>query len=71
MELARVIAVIALVFASVILATPKNKIPAAFAGLVKILRREGVTASKPVCPPLWKRFLAFLLTIAAVVLAIV
>ncbi|MBO5750891.1 MAG: hypothetical protein J6R80_00625 [Kiritimatiellae bacterium] len=63
-------AVLALLCAAALLATPKGRLPLALRGLAKITgRREDKSALCKV--PLFKRLLALLLVLAAVILCLV
>ena len=77
-EIARLVAVIALVCGAAALATPRGRLPLALRGLAKLLRRDAGTvpsasprtgAGQPVSPA--KRLLAFVLVLVAAVLALV
>ena len=78
MQIARIVAVIALVCVAAALATPKGRLPLALRGLAKLLRRDA-GAVPPASPrtgvgqpvPLAKRLLAFVLVLVAAVLALV
>ena len=73
LNLIRMILVIALVIAAAALATPRNRVPLALRGILKILRKDkGMAASQPPAPvPAWKRFLSFVLIILAAALALI
>ena len=69
----RMILVLALVIVAAALATPKNRVPLALRGILRILRKDkGMSASQPPAPvPAWKRLLAFVLIILAAALALI
>ena len=78
LQIARLVAVIALVCGAAALATPRGRLPLALRGLAKLLRRDAGTvpsasprtgAGQPVSPA--KRLLAFVLVLVAAVLALV
>lgn len=69
-EAARVFAVIGLVTVAAALATPPGRIPLAFRGIFKLLGRNVAPAESAGAAPLWKRFVAFLLVLAAAVVAL-
>ena len=73
LNLVRMILVLALVIAAAALATPRNRVPLALRGILKILRKDrGITASQPPAPvPAWKRFLSFVFIILAAALALI
>ena len=66
-ELLRMVAVLALVCVAAALATPKGRLPLALRGMAKLFRVQGEERAVPV----WKRLLAFLLVVLAVVLALI
>ncbi len=72
-QIARMAAVLALVLAAALVATPPGRIPLALRGLVRIMSRDrGETGNLPgasASPA--RRFLAFILVLLAVVLALV
>ena len=75
-EIARLVAVIALVCAAAALATPKNRVPLALRGVLRILRKDRALSGaaqdeKPQPVSLAKRLLAFGLVLAAAVLALI
>ena len=74
-EIARLVAVIALVCVAAAFATPKGRLPLALRGLAKLLRQDAVpAASTPQgadqSVSLVKRLLAFALVLLAILLAI-
>ncbi len=74
--LLQTVAVIALVVVAAVLATPKNKVPLALRGILRIVRKDsgakGPESRRPADPvPAWKRLLAFALVVIAFVLATV
>ena len=72
-EILRVAGVIALLGAAAALATPKGRLPLALRGVYRILKRDrGETPSVPaaVQAPLWRRLLAFIFVLAAVLTAL-
>ncbi|MBR2713544.1 MAG: hypothetical protein IKB76_02070 [Kiritimatiellae bacterium] len=73
LNLIRMILVIALVIAAAALATPKNRVPLALRGILRILRKDrGITASQPPAPvSAWRRLLSFVLIILAAALALI
>ena len=73
LNLIRMILVLALVIVAAALATPKNRVPLALRGILRILRKDkGMSASQPPAPvPAWKRLLAFVLIILAAALALI
>jgi len=70
LQLIRVAAVIALLGVAAAIATPKGRLPLALRGIFKTLGKP-VPDAKGGAVPLWKRLVAFLLLLAAVVLALV
>ena len=78
LQIARLVAVVALLCAAAAIATPKGRLPLALRGLAKLLARDrGQTQSTAVdgcrlqSVSVWKRTLAFLLVILAVILALI
>ena len=74
LELARVVAVIALVVAAAALATPSGRVPLALRGVLKVLRRDGRAAPavpevRPVSTA--RRLLAFALVLVAAFVALI
>ena len=70
-ELVLVVAVMGLVLAAAALCTPKGRTPLALRGIQKILRRDrGVKPENKGEPvPAWRKWLAFLMVVAAFLLA--
>ena len=69
-QIARVAAVIALLGIAAAIATPKGRVPLALRGLARTMGRP-ISDSKGARVPLWKRLLAFLIVLAAVVLTFI
>ena len=74
LELARIVAVIALVCAAAAVATPKGRVPLALRGVLKILRKDRVLADaardgEPRPVSLGKRLLGAALVLLALLLA--
>ena len=75
-EIARLVAVMALVCAAAALATPKGRVPLALRGVLRILRKDRALSGaaqdeKPQPVSLSRRLLAFALVLAAAVLALI
>ncbi|MBR4354489.1 MAG: hypothetical protein IKP97_04235 [Kiritimatiellae bacterium] len=70
-ELVLVVAVMGLVLAAAALCTPKGRTPLALRGIQKILRRDsgGKSENKGEPVPAWRKWLAFLMVVAAFLLA--
>ncbi len=73
-ELVRVVLVIALVVMAAVVATPKGRVPLAFRGLLKVLRKQNAPLPLPPSPPeakasTSKRLAAFGLVLVAVLLS--
>ena len=66
-QIVRLVAVLALVCAAAVLATPGGRLPLALRGMAKLFRVQGEERAVPV----WKRLLAFLLVVLAVALALI
>ena len=64
-QIVRICAVIALVCIAAALATPKGRLPLALRGLAKLFR----ISSDEQAVPAWKRLLAFVLVLVAVLVA--
>ena len=72
-EFVRVLAVIALLIVAACLATPPGRLPLALRGIRRILKRDrGVAESPaPAAASVRRRFIAFLLVLAAAAVALV
>lgn len=69
-QLARMLAVVALVCVAAALLTPRDRLPPALRGLRRLLRRASAPEERaPVAPP-WKRALAFALVLLAAFLCL-
>ena len=66
-QLARICLVIALVCVAAALATPKGRLPLALRGVAKLFRICGEEQTVPT----WKRLLAFVLVLLAILLALI
>ena len=69
-----VVLVVALLGAAAALATPPGRLPLALRGVYRIMRKDrGESAAPPDSgpAPLWRRILAFLLVVFAVLIALV
>ena len=66
-QLIRICAVIAFVCVAAAIATPKGRLPLALRGVAKLFRISGEEQTVPV----WKRLLAFVLVLLAVILALI
>lgn len=71
LEIIRICAVMALLVIASIISTPKNKIPLALAGIRRILKQQLGNSEKPEPVAAYKRLIAFLLVIAAAVIAVI
>ena len=74
LQIARLVAVLALVCVAAAIATPKGRLPLALRGLAKMVRGcEGEKARNPQSshPSAAKRLLAFLLVLLAILLALI
>jgi hypothetical protein len=69
-EAVRVFAVIAMVTTAAVLATPPGRVPLALKGLFKMLGKNSESVSGSVAP-VWKRAVAFILVLAAAVVAMI
>lgn len=72
-QLIKVIAVIALLCIAAAVATPKGRLPLALRGLYRIMKRdrgEGAAQGAERVPS-WRKLLAFILVLVAVVVALV
>ena len=67
LQIARLVAVVALLCVAAAIATPKGRLPLALRGVAKLFRISGEEQIVPV----WKRLLAFVLVILAVILALI
>ena len=74
-QLARICAVLALVCVAAALATPKDRLPLALRGLAKLLRNDQFSEPHPSSlvprPSFFKRLLAFVLVLLAILLALI
>ena len=81
-QIARLVAILALLCVAAAIATPKDRIPLAFRGLAKMLQGckvaefQGSSTLQPcnpgtLKPSAWKRGLAFLLVILAIILSLI
>ena len=81
-QIARLVAILALLCVAAAIATPKDRIPLALRGLAKMLQGckvaefQGSSTLQPcnpgtLKPSAWKRGLAFLLVILAILLALI
>ena len=66
-QVARLVAVVALLCVAAAIATPKGRLPLALRGVAKLFRISGEEQTVPV----WKRLLAFVLVLLAILLALV
>ena len=82
LQMARLVAVVALLCVAAAIATPKGRLPLALRGLAKMLGSSGVPGSRgpevkqpfnpgTLQPSAGKRFLAFALVILAIILALI
>ena len=76
LQVARLVAVLALLCVAAAIATPKGRLPLALRGLARLLRQDAAPAApapqgvgQPV--PLVKRLLAFVLVLLAILLSMV
>ena len=67
MQIARLVAVLALLCVAAAIATPKGRLPLALRGVAKLFRISGEEQTVPV----WKRLLAFVLVLLAILLALI
>lgn len=73
-QLIRVVLVIAFLGLAAVLATPRGRLPLALRGVYRLMRKDrGESADIPSPGPVppWKRLVAFLLVLAAVVVSLV
>lgn len=72
-QIARLVVVLALLCVAAAIATPKGRLPLAFRGLAKMLRKDGIQTSEhsdiPVSPA--RRLLAFLFVLLSALLALI
>lgn len=76
LQIARLVAVLALLCGAAAIATPRGRLPLALRGLARLLRQDAASAAsaprgagQPV--PLVKRLLAFVLVLLAILLSMV
>ena len=67
LQIARLVAVVAFLCVAAAIATPKGRLPLALRGVAKLLRISGEEQTVPA----WKRLLAFVLVLLAVILALI
>ena len=67
LQIARLVAVLALLCVAVAIATPKGRLPLALRGVAKLFRISGEEQTVPA----WKRLLAFVLVLLAILLALI
>ena len=67
LQAARLVAVLALVCVAAALATPKGRLPLALRGIAKLFR----ISCEEQTVPAWKRLLAFVLVLLAILLALI
>ena len=67
LQIARLVAVLALLCVAAAIATPKGRLPLALRGVAKLFRISGEEQTVPA----WKRLLAFVLVLLAVLLALI
>ena len=67
LQIARLVAVLALLCVAAAIATPKGRLPLALRGVAKLFRISGEEQTVPV----WKRLLAFVLVLLALLLALI
>ena len=75
-QIVRIVLTLALLCVAAALATPKGRLPLVLRGVMKMLHRDGTVPSPSPAtgadkPSAWKRFLAFLLILIALALALV
>ena len=74
LQVIRLVAVMALLFAAAALATPKGRLPLALRGVMKVMRRdrgEAAPDGEERAVPAWRRLVAFLAVVAAALLAVI
>ena len=67
LQVARLVAVLALLCVAAAIATPKGRLPLALRGVAKLFRISGEEQTVPA----WKRALAFVLVLLAILLALI
>ena len=67
LQIARLVAVLALLCVAAAIATPKGRLPLALRGVAKLFRISGEEQAVSV----WKRLLAFVLVLLAILLALI
>ena len=67
LQIARLVAVLALLCVAAAIATPKGRLPLALRGVAKLFRIGGEEQTVPA----WKRLLAFVLVLLAILLALI
>ena len=67
LQIARLVAVVALLCVAATIATPKGRLPLALRGVAKLFRISGEEQTVPA----WKRLLAFVLVLLAILLALI
>ena len=67
LQIARLVAVLALLCVAAAIATPKGRLPLALRGVAKLFRISGEEQTVPA----WKRLLAFVLVLLAILLALI
>ena len=67
LQIARLVAVLALLCVAAAIATPKGCLPLALRGVAKLFRISGEEQTVPA----WKRLLAFVLVLLAILLALI
>ena len=67
LQIVRLVAVLALLCVAAALATPKGRLPLALRGVAKLFRISGEEQTVPV----WKRLLASVLVLLAILLALI
>ncbi len=72
LQIARMLVVLALVVVAAALATPKGRIPLALRGVLRVLKKDRNLKDDdtPKTAPTWKRLVAFLLVLVALLLAV-
>ena len=67
LQIARLVAVLALLCVAAAIATPRGRLPLALRGVAKLFRISGEEQTVPA----WKRLLAFALVVLAILLALI